>query len=243
MLISTLLRLIFIAIITVFLVTRSEIRKIGYFSEQSWTVEETFPVYWAFVLLSLISLMFYRNISDKFVYQVISYMISLLGGFILYVGIKIIISKKKLSLKVIGLKPSYIFWFLTFILIQYIILFAFFSGKAIQDFSLFIWSLAYFSIVLAIWPIIEEFFFLGMLFIPTSRKVGIVTGAVIVSLLQTLVHFNHTAAELAINFVTYGLLACYLYIKTRGVLAPVLLHSLLNFFVLLRDLKFISVGE
>lgn len=243
MLISTLIRLILIAIITGFLIAKPEARQIKYFSQQTWTTKETFPVYWALVLLSLVSLILYKilykNAADTFAFQVISYIMTLFAGFILCFGIRIVIFKRKLSLYVIGLGNVHIFIFVIFILIQYAVLIGLFAGRSIQDYNLFIWSLTYYSVVLVLWPVIEEVLYLGMIFIPTSRKVGLLSGAVLVSLLQTLPHFNHDLAALIKNFALFGLLGCYLYIRTRGILVPLLLHSSANFFALLRDLNFI----
>jgi len=75
-----------------------------------------------------------------------------------------------------------------------------------------------------------------MMFIPVSRLVGLKAGAVLVSLLRILIHFNYNIQELMTNFALLGLLGCYLYIKTKRIIAPLILHSFINFFVSLREI-------
>jgi len=240
MLIYTIIRLLFISIITFFIATKPEVKEITYFSKQTWNAKETIPFYLGFALLALISFILYKNVSNYIVYQILTYVISLIAGLILLLSIKLIILKKKISIEVIGLKTSHIFWFIIFFIIQYLILIIFCISKFIQNYNLLIWSLIYFSTVLIIWPTIEVVFFLGMVFIPTSRKVGLLLAAVLISLLQSLYHFNLNAPALIINFLLVGILACYFYLKTKGILVPLLLHSSLNFFILFRDLISIS---
>ena len=237
MLLFIFIKIIAITIITVFLIAKPDSRRINHFPHQIWTPRELLPVYWIFVFLSLISLLLYKNISSHLVYQVISYLLSLLAMFALFLGIKKVIFRRKLSLQVVGLKFSYFLWFLILVAVQYAILVTFVPDKNIGNFEI-IWPFIYFSSVLILWPIIEEVFFLGMLYIPTSRRIGLIKGAFFVSLLNTLMHFNHTIFELPINLVIV-LLGCFLYIKTKGILVPLLLHSSLNFLTLLRELKLI----
>jgi membrane protease YdiL (CAAX protease family) len=79
-----------------------------------------------------------------------------------------------------------------------------------------------------------------MMFIPTSRILGLLNGAVLVSLLRTVIHFGNNLPVLAISFIM-GLLGCYLYIKIKRILVPLLLHSSFNFFVLMQELSSFSV--
>ena len=135
----------------------------------------------------------------------------------------------------IGYKNSDAWWFALLVVMEYGMLIAVFHDKALQKPGVAMWFFSYLSIILVFWPLIEEVFYLGMLFIPTTRVVGLIKGAVLVSLLGALIHFGHRAPSLALNFLM-GLLGCYLYVKTRRILVPLLVHSGLNFIMLMRDL-------
>lgn len=239
--IGILARLVFLSAITIVLWTRKEKQQVPYFPQQTWPTKEMLPVYWSFALISLISFVLYRANPHGGFYLVTSPVLTLLAGAVLFVATKLIIFKRRLSLNVIGFKKRDVYWFLILVAIQFsILIFLFFTGKITEQCNGVLWPIVYFSIILVFGPVIEEVFYLGMMFIPTSRIVGLKTGAVLVCLLQALVHFDHNAAELATNFGIFGLLGCYLYIKTKGILVPLLVHSSINFFVLLRDLNSFS---
>jgi len=234
-------RLILISAITTLLLTRKDNRQVKYFQQQTWSTREVVPVYWMLVLISLIMLILHNIIPERRLYQIVSLIITLFVGFILLVAARIIITKKRgLPLYVIGFKTFDVYWFLMLIVIQYITLIAFFYEKVMQDYSLVTWFFVYISIMLVFWPVIEETFYLGMMFIPTSRILGLLNGAVLVSLLRTVIHFGNNLPALAISFIM-GLLGCYLYIKIKRILVPLLLHSSFNFFVLMRELNSFSV--
>jgi membrane protease YdiL (CAAX protease family) len=114
-----------------------------------------------------------------------------------------------------------------------------YSRNPSADYNRVLWMLGHFSITLIFWPIIESVLYLGMMFIPTIRIVGIVKSAVLISLLQALSHLNYNSIEVVINFVLFGLLGCYLFIKSKRIIVPLLFHSVINFFVLLREIKFL----
>lgn len=239
MLISASIRLFFVLLITIFLVKKSETKHIDHFSQQTWSVKETLPFYWALIILSLIAFFLFKIISNYLLHQVLAFSISFFAAFLLFFLIRRLIFRRKLSITVTGLKRSQVFWFIIFLGIQYTILITLFWGKS--NVYALIWLLTYLSVDLIIWPVTEEMFFLGMVFIPTSRKVGLIPAAIVVSLLQFLYHFDFNTTALIIAFMIWGLLKCYLYLKTKGILIPLLLHSLLNFFATLRDLHFISI--
>ena len=244
MLIGILVRLVFFSAITILLLIRKENQQVEYFPQQTWSAREVLPVYWAFILIAWIWLILFRTFSDERLYIVGSHLLMLLAGFILYIAAKIIICKKRrLSLKVIGIKTNDVYWYVILIAIQFSIFTAvlFFGGKGIKDYSYAFWLLADIPITLVFSPVIEEVFYLGMMFIPTSRIVGLKTSAVLVSLSHALVHFDHNAPEVAINFVIFGLLGCYLYIKTKRIVVPLLVHSSINFLLLMRDVNSFSL--
>jgi membrane protease YdiL (CAAX protease family) len=145
--------------------------------------------------------------------------------------------RKILSLNVIGAKSSDVYWVIILIAIQHsVLLYIFYNKNIMSNSSHVFWILGISSITLIFWPIIESVFFLGLMFIPTGRIVGLVKGAVLISILQALIHFNHDFWEVFINFALFGILGCYLYIKSRRIIVPLLLHSTINFFVLLRSI-------
>ena len=113
--------------------------------------------------------------------------------------------------------------------------------KSNIGFTQIIFFLIFSPVALALGPLFEEVFHKGMLFITTSRKVGLLVGAIFVSFLQTLVHFTYNIPELQFIFIIIGLLGCYIFVWTRKIIAPLLLHSTLNFVVLMRDIN-VSLG-
>jgi membrane protease YdiL (CAAX protease family) len=203
-------------------------------------VRELLPVYWVFVFISIITVILFKTNSLIRLHIFISFITTLLAGTVLFFAIKRIMGKRRLiPLNVLGAKSSDIYWILLFITFQFgVMLILLYDTVSIESYSRVFLMLGQISLTLIFWPIIESVLYLGMMFIPASRIVGIVKGAIIISLLQTLSHFNHNPIEMAINFALFGLLGCYLYIKTKRIVIPLLLHSAINFFVLLRDINF-----
>jgi membrane protease YdiL (CAAX protease family) len=165
-----------------------------------------------------------------------------LAGFVLFFAISRIICKGRLTpLSVLGAKNSDIYWILLLAAIQFSVISIFlYDRSSIESYSRIFLLLGHISIALIFWPIIESVLYLGMMLIPTIRIVGIVKGAILISLLQALSHFNHNPFEMVLNFTLFGLLGCCLYLKTKRIIVPLLLHSAINFFVLLHDLKFLG---
>jgi membrane protease YdiL (CAAX protease family) len=83
--------------------------------------------------------------------------------------------------------------------------------------------LVFFAVVLA--PLGEEFFFRGLLFSTAKRYGWPKLGWVGVSLLFALIHLN---APTFLPLFVLALALTWLYVKTEGLLAPVLAHSLFN---------------
>lgn len=214
---------------------------VKYFPQQTWSTRELLPVYWIFVFISLISVILYKIYPSGRLYIFASYISTFLAASVLFFAVKIILGKRKiLSLNVIGAKGSDIYWLLMLVAIQFTVLsIILYSRNPSADYNRVLWMLGHFSITLIFWPIIESVLYLGMMFIPTIRIVGIVKSAVLISLLQALSHLNYNSIEVVINFVLFGLLGCYLFIKSKRIIVPLLFHSVINFFVLLREIKFL----
>jgi membrane protease YdiL (CAAX protease family) len=239
MVIDILVRLVFILAITAFLLMRKENNKVEYFHKQTWTTREVLPVYWVFIFIFLIWLILFKINSDERLYIFASYILTFLAGSILFFAAKKTIGKRGvLSLKVIGAKSTDLYWLLVLIAIQYIILLVYlFNGNSALDYTRILMMLGYFSITLIFWPVIESVFYLGMMFIPTSRLVGLIKSAILISLLQALSHFYYNLPEVAINFTIFGLFGCFLYIKSKRIILPLMVHSSINFLVLIQDIK------
>jgi membrane protease YdiL (CAAX protease family) len=237
--IGILVKLIFILAVTVFLLMREENIQVEYFDQQTWTTREILPFYWVFIFIFLIWLFLFKTYSDGIHYLFVSYILTFLAISILFFAAKKTIGRNRiLSLKVIGAKSTDLYWLLILIATQCSILFVYFYNRnSALDCSRIFLMLGYSSITLVFWPVIESVFYLGMMFIPTSRIVGLVKSAILVSLLQTLSHFSYNLPEMIINFTLFGLLGCYLYIKSKRIIVPILVHSSINFLVLIRDIK------
>ena len=232
-------KIVLISAITLLLIIKRSNIKVEYFPQQMWSTREVLPVYWVFVFISLISVILFKTNSSVRLYIFASFISTLLAGFVLLFAIKKIMGKRRiLSLSVLGAKSSDVYWILLFTAIQFSVLSIFlYDRNSIESYNRVFWMLGHFSIALIFWPIIESVLYLGMMFIPTIRIVGIVKSAILISLLQALSHFNYSLAEVVVNFTIFGLLGCYLYIKSKRIIVPLLLHSAINFFVLLRDIK------
>jgi membrane protease YdiL (CAAX protease family) len=236
MLVSISIKLVIMALISVFLLFKNGDKQIAIFEQQDWAVNKILPVYWALAVLSLVSLVTYRLMPNKFHQQLLSFPLTVVVGAILFTTLRHVVSKQNGLMKAIGLKKNDIYYFIAVGLIQ-IVAVAILLHKNRIKFVYIPFLLSYVSITLICWPVIEEVYYRGMLYIPTSRKVGLLTGAILISMLQVLPHFWQDIPALAINFTVFGLFGCYLYIKTRRIIVPVLLHSSLNFFVTLRELQ------
>jgi membrane protease YdiL (CAAX protease family) len=233
-------KIILISAITLLLIIKGRNYKVEYFPQQTWSIREVLPFYWAFTFIIIFSVILYKANPSGHLYISTSYMSTFLAGFILFLAIKKIMVKKRISpLSSIGAKSSDIYWVLSLIAIQFSLLSVIlYSRNWVGGGSHVFWMLGHFSITLIFWPIFESVFYLGMMFIPTTRIVGLVKGAFLISLLQALSHFNYNSIEVVINFALFGLLGCYLYIKSKRIIVPLSLHSAINFFVLLRSIKF-----
>jgi len=233
-----LVKLGLISVISILLLMREENIQVEYFRHQRWSIKEVLRFFWIFMLLYLIWIFFYKTNPDNRIYIIISYIFTFLAGSVLLFATKMIIGRRRLSvLKVIGAKNSDLYWIAILISLQYtILLVLFFRGNSVSDPVPTLWMLGYFPVTLIFWPVIESVFYLGMMFIPTSRIVGLLKGAVLISLLQALSHFEYSLSEVVTNFSVFGLLGCYLYIKSERIIVPLLVHSSINFLILMRDI-------
>jgi len=235
--INILSRLAIILAITILLLTIQKKHQIEYFQEQTWSIKEALLIYWAITLITAIGLFLSKDISPSRFSIVVSYIHTFLVGFIVFIPVILIINTRQLAITVIGFKKSDVYWFLIFLVIQFSILIVLlFVVKSPKSYSNTLWGLSLVSITTVFWPIIEEVLYLGMMFIPVSRLAGLKTGAILVSLLRILIHFNYNIPKLMTGFALFGLLGCYLFIKTKRIIVPVILHSFINFIVSLQEI-------
>ena len=187
MAIGILVKLVFISAITILLLMKEENNQVEYFPQQIWSTREVLPVFWGFILISLIWLILYKTNSEGRFYIFVSYILTFLAGSILFFVSRIIMGRRRISsLRAIGAKSSDLYWLIILIAIQYSILIVFlYSGNSISEHMRIVWMLGYFSITLVFWPVIESVFYLGMMFIPPSRIVGLIKSAVLISLLYS----------------------------------------------------------
>jgi membrane protease YdiL (CAAX protease family) len=238
--ISIIAKLAFISAITALLLIKKENSRIIYFPQQAWSTREVLPIYWILIFISLILLVLYNTHPSGRLYIFALYIFTFLAGAIVFFAAKKIMARRRIMpLKGIGARSSDLYWLLLLIAIQYGILSVFLYSKnfGVNSSSIPL-ILLHYSIILVFWPVIESVFYLGMMFIPTSRIVGLVKSAILISLLQALSHFNYSSTEVVVNFTIFGLLGCYLYIKSKRIIVPLLMHSSINFLVLIRELKF-----
>ncbi len=81
-------------------------------------------------------------------------------------------------------------------------------------------------------PIIEEFIFRGVILHRISKKWGLCVGTIVSSVIFGILHI-----EVAIigAFIT-GLICCFLYLKYKSILVPILFHFLNNLFVFMANI-------
>jgi membrane protease YdiL (CAAX protease family) len=238
--IGVLIKFILILAITVFLLMRKENNQLEHFPQQTWSIKEVLPFYWCLIFILIIWLILFETRSDGHRYIIVSYILTFLACSIIFFAVKKITGRRGiLPIKAIGAKSTDLYWLLFLTAIQYSILLVYlYSRNSLSDPLRILYMSGYFSITLLFFPILESVLYFGMMLIPTSRIVGLVKSAVLISLLQALSHFNYSSAEVVINFTIFGLLGCYLYIKSKRIIVPLIVHSSINFLVLIRELKF-----
>lgn len=74
-------------------------------------------------------------------------------------------------------------------------------------------------------PFVEEIFFRGFIFRVLSSKVGVATAAIISGVFFGAVHVS-LAQTLLLS--VFGIIQCYLYVKSRSIIYPMLMHALFN---------------
>jgi len=95
--------------------------------------------------------------------------------------------------------------------------------------SLLLNTISFLSVVIII-PMVEEFIFRGLLLTRWSSKWGIKRAVLITSILFGILH-----GPTMVSITFMGLVFALIYIKTRSLIIPILLHALNNMFVFLLD--------
>ena len=91
--------------------------------------------------------------------------------------------------------------------------------------------------IILIAPIAEEVLFRGILFQRLSVKWGVILGTLISSFIFALLHLNF------IGLFNFGLIMALVYLKTRTLLIPILLHILNNLIAIAFELSFSIFGS
>lgn len=231
-------RLAILVIITIFLLKKRQHHNLKQFSYQTWSAKDTLPFYWLLVFISLTGFILYKAELSTWWQVIVTDVTTLAGSVVLLITIRFLLGEKKKRLpEVIGFNARDVYWFSGLVIVEYVALVAILLGRnGDQYFYALLLPAVYLSMTIIFWPIIEDVFFLGMMFIPVSRTVRLAIGAVLVSLLRTIPHFAQNGPQLLLTFLIFGLLGCYLYIRSGRIVVPLVLHSGINFAVIVRKL-------
>ncbi|CAM5219132.1 hypothetical protein UACE39S_03226 [Ureibacillus acetophenoni] len=89
----------------------------------------------------------------------------------------------------------------------------------------FLYSILFYILSITLTPVMEELLFRGYLFNKWGANQGVVKAMIFSSLLFSLLHFNS-------GFITHffnGIFYCLVYLKTKKLILPILLHAFNNF--------------
>jgi membrane protease YdiL (CAAX protease family) len=100
-----------------------------------------------------------------------------------------------------------------------------FDGEGAQNYR----SLALVALVL-LPPFLEETIFRGFMFPALAKRMGVVWGAVVSSVVFGLAHGQ---ANIGVYTFVLGLLLCFLYVRTKSIVPGVMLHMVNNFLAFL----------
>jgi membrane protease YdiL (CAAX protease family) len=79
-------------------------------------------------------------------------------------------------------------------------------------------------------PILEETIFRGFMFPALAKRVGVMGGAILSSILFGIAHWQ---ANIGIYTFVLGLLLCFMYVRLRSIVPGILLHMLNNYLALI----------
>jgi membrane protease YdiL (CAAX protease family) len=206
------------------------------FPLQKWPGSKTLSLFFVFVLVPLLAFAAHGFVEAKRHYFLIWYGLSMLMASTLALWIKWnVIDGLRLSLRALGFSRKDLYILCSFSLCVYFLILAVSSGS--EKLALFqgrvYLLLADFALV-TLWPIIQETFFLGIMYVPISRITGVKLGAVLVSLSSSFSHYHYGLGALSLSFMI-GILSCYIYFKFQRIIYPIVIHSFMNSLVLLRE--------
>ncbi|MBM6617890.1 CPBP family intramembrane glutamic endopeptidase [Bacillus suaedaesalsae] len=93
-----------------------------------------------------------------------------------------------------------------------------------QETSGLLIALFNFIIMITFAPVVEELFFRGFLFNKWGESMGLVKAMILSSFIFSLLHFNSGF----IGHFFLGLLFCIVYVKTKRLIVPIILHTINN---------------
>lgn len=88
----------------------------------------------------------------------------------------------------------------------------------------------YYFIVIIVMPILEEIYYRKIILCQIEKKYNSLKAILISSLMFSIFHMDYI--QFQISFI-FGLLVGYIYVKTRRIEIPILLHSLVNLFIII----------
>ena len=98
------------------------------------------------------------------------------------------------------------------------------------DFTLNLNSLIYYFNIVLITPVLEEIYYRKIILHQLVKKYNIFFAIIFSSILFSVFHLDYIQCQ--ISFV-FGLLSGYLYVKTKRIEISILLHSLINLFIII----------
>lgn len=235
-----LLRLLLFLIVSLILLRGKTTKPLKCFSAQTWKGKDVLPLYLFFMVVPLLGFVLHKSAIRAHIYYFLWIGLSLVVAMGLVAWFYIIpIKREKQSIESIGmkLKDGYLLMVINSILLFLILGIIGYNEPSVFTYKTAIVMLTAFLVV-SFWPVLEEVFYLGIMYIPLSRILGLLFGAVLVSLSSAFAHYHYDLENILMNSVVMAF-GCFVYVKTRRLIWPIVMHSLLNSFVLLRDLNYI----
>jgi membrane protease YdiL (CAAX protease family) len=232
-------RLLFFLLASALLINGKGKRLFPRFVNQSWTTRDVLPLYVLFAFAPLLVFVLHNAIASVSLYYICWVAVSFAMATILLVWIyKVLLRKQDETIKAIGINSGD---FLLLMLFNIVIYFALISillltKKATPGASVFGLVLTSLFMTVTFWPILEDVFYLGILYIPTSRIIGLGYGAVFVSVSCAVSHYHYGLENLMMKGVMMAF-SCYIFVKSERLVFPIGLHSLTNSIVFWRDLN------
>ena len=215
---------------------KREKHQIDLFKGQGWHLREIIPYYVGALLLFYAFMGISKSAESHLSLLLMNFGQTIIFGVIVGSGLLITLRKVKGKVSVLGVQSADLYWIIICFVLQHGIFTHYFIRK-LGDIDLIRFTLLsaynFFSNILS--PIIEEYLISGLMLIPACKIFGLAAGVISVSILRALTHLNYNSIQLFSNFIVFGIIGSYLYLRTKRLVIPIIYHSLLNFLITLRD--------